>query len=344
MTQTPPPSAAYPQPPHAGQPPRAKLSAFAVLSLVASAVALVPVGVVLGIVALFRTARLGQRGKRLAVVALSLCAAWVAAGMVAIIASAAVIASHSGAVEQFGPGTCFQYHDGVDAAEGVDVIACSQAHDGEVVAHRDLGGSYPGQDAAGREAVLDCVDDSARSLPDAGAWDPSVTQLKAYFPSQDSWDAGLRSAVCVLTNRDHSGLWGDALSGSGLTATQRRVLQLTNETALLRLKLHDLPASGWQIAAALEQRLATADRAESTALDALAAYPPADAGSDVPSALHSLAAEDTTEASQAADAASAITGPDAWQSRLDENHETSASAAGAYEIVRSALGLARPGG
>jgi hypothetical protein len=345
VTQTPPPSASAPQAyPHPAAPPPApaKLSAAAVCALLASAVALVPVGVVLGIVALFRTQRLGQRGRRLAVVALSLCAAWTAAGMVAIIATATVIGSNQGPLTTFGAGTCFTYQDGVDTAQGVHVVSCSQPHDGQIVASHGLGSSYPGLDAASRESVLGCVSDAAQAIPDAGRFDPA-TRLKIYYPTQDTWDAGMHSAVCVVVNVDHSALTSDALDGSGLTPSQRQVLRLTNESVLLRVKLHDVPRSGWQIAGTLERRLSEADRAESSALTALAANPPQGATSDLPALLLALASADTTEASQAEDAAGAITSPDTWQSRIDDGHQTYAPAAAAYQELRAPLGLPQPG-
>ncbi|WP_042412540.1 septum formation family protein [Streptacidiphilus anmyonensis] len=345
MTQTPPPSASAPQasPYPAAAPlaaPAAKLSAAAVCALVASAVALVPVGVVLGIVALFRTRRLGQRGRRLAVVALSLCAAWTAMGMVAIIATATVIGSSQGPLNTFGAGTCFTYQDGVDTAQGVDVVSCSDPHDGQIVADHGLGSAYPGLSAAAKESVLGCVTDAAQAIPDAGRFGPS-TRLKIYYPSQDSWDGGMHSAVCVLTNTDHSTLSGDALDASGLTPSQRQVLRLTNETVLLRSKLHDVPQSGWQIAAALEERLDAADRAESAALTALAADAPQGATSAVPPLLRALAAADAQEASAAEAASGAITSAAAWQSRIDGDSVTYAPAASGYQELRGPLGLPR---
>ncbi|WP_042368712.1 septum formation family protein [Streptacidiphilus neutrinimicus] len=347
MTQTPPPSASAPQAspyPVAAPPsvPAAKLSAAAVCALVASAVALVPVGVVLGIVALFRTRRLGQRGRRLAVVALSLCAAWTAMGMVAIIATATVIGSSQGPLTTFGAGTCFTYQDGVDTAQGVDVVSCSDPHDGQIVADHGLGSGYPGLSAASKESVLGCLTDAAHAIPDAGRFGPS-TRLRIYYPSQDSWDGGMHSAVCVLTNPDRSALTGDALAAPGLTPLQRQVLGLTNESVLLRIKLHDVPQGSWQIAGALEQRLGAADRAESAGLGALAANPPQGTTSALPPLLRALAAADATEASQADAASAAVTGADAWQALIDGGRVTYAPAAADYQELREPLGLPQPG-
>jgi hypothetical protein len=343
VTQTSPPSAPQASP-YAAVPATgpAKLSAAAVCALVASAVALVPVGVVLGIVALFRTQRLGQRGRRLAVVALSLCAAWTALGMVTIIATAAVVGSQQGPLSSFGAGTCFTYHDGADTAQGIDVVSCSQPHDGQIVAHHGLGSSYPGEDAASENSVLGCVTDAAHAIPDAGRPDPSA-RLRIYYPTQASWDAGMRSAVCVLTHVDHSTMTGDALDGSGLTPLQRQVLQLTNESVLLRVKLHDVPRSSWKTAAALEQRLDQVDRAESSALSALATNPPMGASPDLPVALRTLASADATEAARAEATSVAVTSADAWQSRIGSGQQTYAPAASAYQALRIPLGLPTAG-
>ena len=347
VTQIPPPSASAPQAsPYPDVPPpaaaEAKLSASAVCALVASAVALVPVGVVLGIVALFRTQRLRLRGRRLAVVALSLCAVWTALGMVAIIATAAVVGSRTGPLSSFGAGTCFTYHDGTDTARGVDVANCAQSHDGQIVAEHGLGSSYPGQDAGAEQSVLGCVADAARAIPDVGRQDVT-TRLRIYFPTQASWDQGMRSAVCVLSHADHTSMLGDALDGTGMTSLQRQVLQLTNESVLLRTKLHDVPNSGWKIAAALERRLGAADSVESAALSALAANPPQGASPDLPSALRTLASSDTREASLARSTAVLITSSDSWQSQINGGGQTYAPANANYENLRTPLHLPPPG-
>ncbi|RAG84214.1 hypothetical protein DN069_18355 [Streptacidiphilus pinicola] len=312
-------------------------------ALVASAVALVPVGVVLGIVALFRTQRLRLRGRRLAVVALSLCAAWTALGMVGIIATAAVIGSQQGPLSSFGAGTCFTYHDGTDTAQGVDVASCAQAHDGQVVAHHGLGSSYPGQDAASEQSVLGCVGDAALAVPDAGRLNLS-TRLRIYYPTQASWDQGMRGAVCVLTHVDHTSMDGDALDAGGLSPVQRQVLGLTNESVLLRVKLHDVPGSSWKIAATLERRLSAADGAESAALSALAANPPRGASADLPAALRTLAASDAEEASRAQETAVLVTSSDAWQSQIGSGTQTYAPATADYENLRTPLHLPPPTG
>jgi hypothetical protein len=186
------------------------------------------------------------------------------------------------------------------------------------------------------------VADAARAVPDAGRPDPS-TRLRIYFPTQASWDAGMRSAVCVLIHIDHSAMSGDALDGSGLTPLQRQALTLTNESVLLRVKLHDVPRSGWKIGAALEQRLGQADRAESSALAALASDLPSGASADLGSALRGLAAVDATEASKAEADAAAVTSADAWQSRIGAGLQTFPPADAAYRILRTALGLPEPG-
>jgi hypothetical protein len=112
---------------------------------------------------------------------------------------------------------------------------------------------------------------------------------------------------------------------------------------LLRVKLHDVPRSGWKIGAALERRLGQADRAESSALAALAADLPSGSSPELGSALRGLAAVDATEASKAEADAAAVTSADAWQSRIGAGLQTFPPADAAYRILRTALGLPEPG-
>lgn len=340
MTLTPaPPAAGLPTAP-AGRP---KTSAAAVIALVAGVLALVPVAVVMGIVALFRIQRLGQRGKRLAVVALSISAGWTALAMVAIIGTAAYVGSQSGPIETFSAGTCFNYTDGADAASGIDVVGCGQGHAGEIVSVYGLGGSFPGETASEVQSALGCVRTAAQAVADPGGGSATV-QLNVYFPpSQAAWDAGIRSATCVLTNGDRAPMTGDARDASGLTSAQRQMLQLTAESTFLRIKLDELPAAHWQIAAALESRLATVDRSEAAALRAQAAQAPGGASADgLSSLLGALANADLAESGHAAARAQAATSAAAWQQIMERHQATDPATLTAYFGLRTGLGLPNP--
>ncbi|MEY9843856.1 septum formation family protein [Streptacidiphilus sp. MAP5-3] len=336
-----------PAPPAAGQPTvpveRPRTSAAAVIALIAGVLALVPVAVVLGIVALFRTQRRGLRGKRLAVVALSFSAAWTALAMIGIIGTAAYVGSQSGPVETFSTGTCFSYSDGVDANSGVDVDACGKPHDGEIVGVYGLGGSFPGASASEVQSALGCVRTAAQVVADPGGFG-TAARLNVYFPpSQAAWDSGIRSATCVLSNADGSALTGDARDGSRLTAQQKQVLALTAESVLLRMKLDYLPSAHWQIAAALESRLAAVDRSEAPALQGLAAQSPGGANADgLPSLLAALAEAESTEAGHASANATATTSAAAWQRISNARTATDQAAENAYADLRTGLGLSDP--
>lgn len=336
-----------PAPPAAGQPTvpvgRPRTSAAAVIALIAGVLALVPVAVVLGIVALFRTQRRGLRGKRLAVIALSFSAAWTALAMIGIIATAAYVGSQSGPIETFSTGTCFTYSDNVDANSGIDVIGCDSRHDGEIVGVYGLGGSFPGTSASEVQSVLGCVRTAAQVMADPGGFG-TAARLNVYFPpSQAAWDSGFRSATCVLTNADGSQLSGDARDESRLTAQQKQMLALTAESVLLRMKLDYLPSVHWQIAAALESRLAVVDRSEASALRGLAAQAPGGAGADgLPSLLTALADTESAEAGHASVNAKVTTNAAAWQRISDARNATDQSAENAYADLRSGLGLSNP--
>jgi hypothetical protein len=319
---------------------RPKTSATAVIALVAGALALVPVAVVLGIVALFRIQRYQLRGRRLAVVALSICAGWTALAMVGIIGAAAYVGSKSGPLTTFKTGTCFMYSDGLDAQGGVDVIDCSKPHDGQIVGQYHLGGSYPGLERSRVQSSLGCTATAAQEIADAGRLGDAA-RLNVYYPaSQASWDDGMRSATCVLTNVDHVSLYGDARDRSWLTPQQARVLALTNQSSILRMKLRYLSGESWQIAAALEARLATVDRAEATAALAQAQVSPGGASADgLPSLLTLLARADQKEGGEAQAAASEATSMDGWQSVVSDETATSPQARSAYQNVRAAVGL-----
>ncbi|MEZ0068989.1 hypothetical protein ABIA32_005030 [Streptacidiphilus sp. MAP12-20] len=315
---------------------RPKTSAAAVVALVAAALALVPVAVVVGIVALFRIRRLRLRGKRAAVVALSLCAGWMALAMVGIIGAAAYVGSSQGPVSAFAVGKCFDYVNGQNSRSGVHIIDCGQPHAGQIVGRHTFSGSFPGLQKATEESVVECTVDAARHIVDVGRLD-DVARVSTYVPTQSMWDNDIKSTTCVLTNSDGQPRYDDALLRPDMTPARASVLSLTSESALFRLKLRYATGAVWQDAAAMETRLATVDRTEAAALTHLASAPPAGGRGDLPSLLRTLATEDLREAVLAESAATQATSPDAWRTLAVTGKATSLQARTAYDAVRAAL-------
>ncbi|WP_157597494.1 septum formation family protein [Streptacidiphilus rugosus] len=339
MSQTPvPPSIGHgfapaPVPP---APARPRTSAAAVIALVAAALALVPVAVVMGIVALFRIRNQELRGKRAAVVALSLSAGWIALAMIGIIGTAAYVGSTQGPVSAFAVGSCYDYVSGHDARAGIHTVDCGGAHDGQIVGRVTFAGSFPGQEQATEESVVGCTTDAARRIVDVGQLD-EVARVSTYVPTQTAWDNGVKSATCVLVDSDGTPRFDDALDRTDMTPARSTVLALTNESALLRLKLRYLTGTVWRDAVVLERRLAVVDRAEAAALTRLANTPPEGGRADLPTLLRRLATEDLREVPVAENAAARTTDPDSWRKLAVAGKITSSHALTAYQDLRLAL-------
>ncbi|MFD0329154.1 DUF4190 domain-containing protein [Streptacidiphilus monticola] len=177
-----------------------KTSAAAVTSLVAAVLALVPVGVVLGIVALFRIPRRDQRGKRLAVVALSVCAGWTLVAMVAVIGAAAYVGTRHGLITAMRTGVCYNEPD--NATGQVDVVGCAGQHDGQIVARPQLDGGhggYPGDGATMRRSVVDCARAVAAAVPDPGRSPRTSSSTPTRRPGTTGAMASATASACWPT-------------------------------------------------------------------------------------------------------------------------------------------------
>jgi hypothetical protein len=305
-----------------------KTSAAAVTSLVAAVLALVPVGVVLGIVALFRIPSRDQRGKRLAVVALSVCAGWTLVAMVAVIGAAAYVGTRHGLITAMRTGVCYNEPD--NATGQVDVVGCAGQHDGQIVARPQLDGGhggYPGDGATMRRSVVDCARAVAAAVPDPGALSPDVV-FYAYPPTRDDWGHGIRDSLCVLADATGQPWSGDARSLSGYTSAQLALLRPTSESVLLHRKIAALPPEKWQAGVALAEELVTVDGTEAAFLDRVTTG--GMAVRDSAAALASALREEIPAAQQLASASDAGTWSDAergftsgwgpWPSYQDLHH------------------------
>lgn len=82
-------------------------------------------------------------------------------------------------------------------------VPCAEPHRAETIAALTLDGSWPGDDALVAQATEFCAAQVARAVPaqlrDAVTW-------RAWVPTQRTWAAGDRSALCVVVaDRDLTG-------------------------------------------------------------------------------------------------------------------------------------------
>ncbi|MFI5065711.1 MAG: septum formation family protein, partial [Streptosporangiales bacterium] len=172
---------------------------FAVATLITGILALIPVTVVLGPVALARVASSGARGRRLAVTGLVLAGAWLLAGGLAV----AALVAHRPPSAPVSLPRIFAVHTGQclnsapNEMSGVNVVSCASAHDAEVfgtfqvAAHR-----YPGAPALRHDAGLGCASRLSGYLNPQLA-STSLTESYVY-PDSGAWAAGGRTVVCTI--------------------------------------------------------------------------------------------------------------------------------------------------
>ena len=177
---------------------RAPLDGFAVASLISGILALVPLAVIFGPVALARIARTGARGRALAITGLTLGGAWAIAAALAV---AMIISQRPPArlvtlpkVFSLRTGECI--NSAPNGTSGVHVLACGQPHDGEVFATFRLAGQhYPGAAAVRQQTNEGC---GSRL---SGYMNPQLSTMlnESYaYPGSAAWAAGERTVVCTV--------------------------------------------------------------------------------------------------------------------------------------------------
>ena len=135
----------------------------AIAAFVLGLFAVVPAGVVFGVLALVRIGRTRQRGKGLAVAGLVLSGLWLLAAMGGVITAAVfyksgqvasgVSGSGTRSVSALPSGTCFNQPAGSTTLR-VTVVPCAGLHDRQLFEKITLGGSYPGLDADRQRARI----------------------------------------------------------------------------------------------------------------------------------------------------------------------------------------------
>lgn len=218
------PPAGYPGPgvPGWGPQPAPGYDGFAIAALVTGILPCAPVGIILGIVALTRIGRSGQRGKGMAIAGIVLSAIWIGLFVLGAIVGGDAERDDEGTITDAGDedvfdlrvGDCFNDPPQDEELETVSAVPCSEPHDAEVYAEFDTaeeGDAYPGESALGTEAGQGC----SERFEDFVGVAPESSSLSVHFllPTQLSWDnIGDREITCLVV--DPSGPTTGSLEGA----------------------------------------------------------------------------------------------------------------------------------
>ena len=191
----------YPPPPAS-----AGTNGFAIAALVLGLVAVIPLGLIFGFVALGQIKRSGQQGKGMAIAGVVLSVAWLivaVAGFSLFIAGRAE-RSETGEITQGGDvlvhdlevGDCMNGLQEAEVVLSVDAVACSEPHDAELYATIDVpDGEWPGIEALSLDAQEGCSDEMAEGFP--AAYEDDGVELFFLHPTAASWREGDREIDCI---------------------------------------------------------------------------------------------------------------------------------------------------
>ncbi|MEG3629622.1 DUF4190 domain-containing protein [Streptomyces poriticola] len=221
-----PPYPSYAQAPqqYPGWPQRPPVNGIAIAAFVLGLLCFVPAaGLVLGLVALARIRKKGERGKGFAVAGSVLSSVGLALWLLMFTTGAAADfwqgfkdgVRGEGTAFALQVGQCFDEPGG--SLEGVtydvDEVPCEKPHQGEVFAAFDLDdGRFPGYDAIARTAEERCPELQSDYAMDSWAV-PEHVAVYHFTPTKDSWAFGDREVTCVFGHTDE---------GSRLTGSLRR--------------------------------------------------------------------------------------------------------------------------
>ena len=182
------------------QPGHEPVSKLAILALLASVLALVPIAVACAVAALTGIRRTGRRGHGMAMAALFVSAAWViaavAVGTVGVLTHGfkkpVTIKYHESAVFKLQEGDCVNMLNGQE----VTVLPCTTAHEAEVFATFTLPASaWPGTAAVRQRASSGCESRLTGYINPQLA----ISLAQSYvFPNKVAWTAGTRTVICEV--------------------------------------------------------------------------------------------------------------------------------------------------
>jgi hypothetical protein len=193
-------------------PPRPTMNGFAVASLIVGLLGGVVVSAVLGIIALLRIRRTGQRGKPLAIIGILLTVIWaiVIAGVLVLVARTTAARGPDGHVTQRGSVLVTQLRVGdcvekwstastVGQVGSVTVVPCTTSHDAEIfLTYAVPGTAFPGDRQVTAAATKQCLAGSKTALKPAELAKASIAYLK---PLASSWSKGDRNVICVAVSK-----------------------------------------------------------------------------------------------------------------------------------------------
>jgi hypothetical protein len=115
--------------------------------------------------------------------------------VVGVAAAMVVLSACSSTVLELDVGTCFDDPENIEEVRAVPVVDCSESHDNEVIANRDIfGNGYPGQDEVEDLASEVCYDSFAAYV--GIAYEKSIYEIGSLFPTEGTWAFGDREVIC----------------------------------------------------------------------------------------------------------------------------------------------------
>jgi hypothetical protein len=218
--------------------PAPPVNGLAIAALVLGVLCFLPgVGLLLGIAALVRIRKVGERGKGMAVAgivlstigALLMTLAFTTGGARDAWDGLRDAASGAGGTFSVATGECFDTPSG--SLEGytddVDVVPCDGEHDAEVFAGFPLpDGPYPGDDDVTGTADDECYARSESYVMDPWAL-PADVDVYYFTPTRQSWRYGDREITCMFGNTDPA---------AGLTGSLRQDETTLDDDQLAFLK------------------------------------------------------------------------------------------------------------
>lgn len=186
-----------------------KLSGLAVAALVTGLIGCVSfLGLVLGIAALLRIRRTGERGRGLAIGGIAAFAAWTAVTAIGVATGTLSFWAATPDAEGRGPldrayriptqvGQCLTL-----AGEGIDadtvLTRCEEPHNAQILHSFQLEpGPYPGDEAVQQRATAGCRSAKGRLRTPLPTPPPTLTLAMTYADGRD-WERGNRLVVCYV--------------------------------------------------------------------------------------------------------------------------------------------------
>ncbi|MFE9658646.1 DUF4190 domain-containing protein [Streptomyces sp. NPDC005955] len=188
------------------------MSGLAITALVFGILCFLPaVGLVLGVVALSRMRRTGERGKAMAVWGIALSCFGLLLHLLVLLGGGwddvrAGVRDAAYPVFAVDKGDCFTTPGGglAGVTYDVDEVSCAEEHDGEAFgSYRVSGadGAYPGDKAISAEADVKCYD--LRSVYAMDLWaHPADVDVYYFTPTPESWKLGDREVTCMFGSSD----------------------------------------------------------------------------------------------------------------------------------------------